>query len=150
MGHGLVSSVVFSDPGANNLGLTCSLSQEKIKEMECELLVSNFKDPKTITLVKESIRHSSDGSSSHRAGALKLGLRKALELKKQARRPPGVLLRCSNSYCGWYSNPVPYSSVGSNTYCPNCRNGYYMRCVECGYDRTSDYPSCRNCGKSFV
>ena len=150
MVHRLVGSVVFSDPSANNLGLTCSFSQEKIKEMECELLVSTFKGPETVTLVKENIRHSSDGTFSHRAGALKLGLRKALELKKQKRKPPGVLLRCSNSYCGWYNNPVPYSSIGSNTDCPNCGDGYYMRCVECGYDRTSNYTSCQNCGKSFV
>ena len=118
--------------------------------MECELLVSSFKDPKTIMLVKENIRDSSDGSSSHRAGALKLGLRKTLELKKQKKQPPGVLLRCPNHHCGWHDNPVPYSSVGSEIYCPNCGDGYYMQCVECGYERDSDYTSCQDCGKSFI
>lgn len=149
MGHRLVGSVAFSDPWTIT-GLTSLFSQEKIKEMECELLVSTLKDPKTITLVQENIRHSSDGSSSHRSGALKLGLRKALELKKQKKQqPPGVLLRCGNYGCGWYHNPVPYSSIGSNIYCQNC-GGYYMQCVECGYDRNGDYTSCQNCGRSFV
>ena len=121
--------------------------------MECELLVSNFKDPKTITLVKENIRDSSDGSSSHRAGALKLGMRKVLELKKQNRQPPGVLLRCGNGNCEWHDNPVPYSSIGSNNYCPNCNynyGDYYMECGECGYTRYDNYTSCQSCGKSFV
>jgi len=119
--------------------------------MECELLVSSFKDPKTITLVKENIRNSSDGSSSHRAGALKLGLRKALELKKkkkQKTKPPGVMLRCSYCHCGRYNNPVSYSSMGSITYCPDCSS--YMQCVECGYNWTSNYTSCQSCGKSFI
>ena len=120
--------------------------------MECELLVSSFKAPKTIALVKESIEHSSDGSSSHRAGALKLGLRKAFELKKQKRQPPtppSVLLRCSGYNCVWHHNPVAYSSIGSNVVCPNCR-AYYMRCVDCGYDRTAVYTSCQGCGKNFA
>ena len=134
-----------------DIGLIRSFSQDKIMEMECELLTSNFKDPKTIPLVKENIGRISDGSSSHRTGALKLGLKKAFELKKQKRQPPGVLLQCTGpSYnCGWVNTPVSYSSVGSDTYCPNCR-GYYMRCVGCGYDRTSSYASCQNCGKKFI
>ena len=65
-------------------------------EMECELLISSFKDPKTIALVKEDIGRISDGSSSHCAGALKLGLKKGFELKKQQR---GVLLRCPRVGC---------------------------------------------------
>ena len=130
-----------------NVVLTCSFSQEKIMEMECELLVSNFKDPKTIGLVKENIRHFADGSSAHCADALKLGLKKAFKLKK----PSGVQLRCPNSSynCAWANTPVSYSSVGSNTYCPNCGN-YYMRCVGCGHDRTSNYTSCQGCRKRFI
>ena len=152
MGHCLVGFVVFSYPGISVLGLTCSFSQEKVKEMQCELLISSFQDPKTIAGVKESIGRSSDGSSSHRAGALKLGLRKAIELKKQKRQPPaplGVLLRCGWYHCGWHDNPVPYSSVESETYCPNCRNEY-MLCADCGYERTSSYTSCGGCGRDFI
>ena len=114
--------------------------------MECDLLISNFKNPKTVALMQESIGHISDGSSSHCASALKLGFKKAFELKK---RESGVLLRCSNYNCGWYSNPVPYSSVGSNIYCPQCRRNRYMQCVGCGYQRTSNYVSCQSCGKKF-
>ena len=150
MGHCLVGSIGYSDPGANTLMLTCSFSQEKIKEMECDLLVSNFKDTKTVALVKEKIGHSSDGSSSHRAGALKLGLRKAFELKKQQRQPPGVLLRCSNPSCNWCNNPVRYSMVGSNTHCPNCGRLYWMLCVGCNYERMGRYASCQRCGKNFI
>jgi hypothetical protein len=121
-------------------------------EMECELLVSNFRDPKTIGLVKEAIGHISDGSSSHCAGSLKLGLKKAFELKKKKRQPPGVLLRCSWTGCSWYSNPVSYTSVGSNTYCQGCYNRYshHMECVGCGYRRTDSYESCQSCGKKFI
>ena len=145
---------VLSNPNSEvGVALMRSSSQEKIMEMECELLVSKFKDPKTIGLVKEKIKNISDGSLSHCAGALKLGLKEAFELKKKKRQPPGVLLRCTNYSCGWMNTPVSYSSVGSNTYCPNCQysyGSYYMQCVGCGYNRTSNYASCQSCGKRFI
>ncbi|KAF9642138.1 hypothetical protein BDM02DRAFT_3264568 [Thelephora ganbajun] len=62
--------------------------QGNIMEMQCELLISNFKDPKTIALVKENIGHISNGSSYYRSSALKLVLKKAFELKKKKRQPP--------------------------------------------------------------
>ena len=130
-------------------------------DMQCNLLISDFKNPTTIALMQENIGHISDGSSSHCASALKLGFKKAFEVKK---RESGVLLRCSNYNCGWYSNPVSYSSVGSNIYCTQCssnynnynynygynNNRYYMQCVGCGYQRTSQYASCQSCGKKFL
>ena len=121
-------------------------------EMQCGLLVSDFQDPKTIALAKENIRRISDGSSPHCGNALKLGLKKAFELKKKKKQPAGVLLRCSNSSCTWRSSPVLYSSVGSNTYCPNCNysGSYYLECVSCGYQRTSSYTSCQSCGQKFT
>ena len=148
MGHCLVGS----HPGTNNLGLMCSYSQDKLKEMECELLVSNIRDPRTVALVKENIGRSSDGSSSHRAGALKLGLRKAFELKKQKKQPPGVSLRCANPNCIRPHDPVSYSSIGSDIYCSNCcgGDGYYFLCVGCGRAGTSGYTSCQSCGKNFI
>ena len=136
--------------GVNHLGLTCSFSQDKIMEMQCELLVSKFNNPKTIALVQEKIGNMSDGSSPHCAGALKLGLKKAFGLKKQKRQPSGVLLRCTYSSCAWYNDQISYSSVGSNTYCPHCNYGYYLQCVGCGHNRTSNYPSCQGCGKRFI
>ena len=52
-------------------------------ESQCELLVSSFRGANTIARVKENIGHISDESSSHCAGALKLGLKKVFELKKR-------------------------------------------------------------------
>ena len=123
-------------------------------EMECDLLVSNFRDPKTIALVKDNIERVSDGSLSHCADSLKLGLKKAFDLKKQKRQPPGVKLRCNYSSCTWYNNYVSYSSVGSNVYCTMCsRNGWgnrYFQCTSCWQNRTSNYTSCQYCGKRFA
>jgi len=55
----------------------------------CGLLTSNFcGGPGTVALAKESIGHISNGSSFHSDGALKLGLKKVFELKKQQRAVP--------------------------------------------------------------
>jgi len=141
-------------PGSNpdaNVGLTCSFSQEKIMEMECDLLVSNFRDPITIALVKENIERISDGSSPHRTGALKLGLKKAFELKK---RQKYVLLQCTRNGCAKYTTPASILFVGSDTYCPDCRyqhyGNQYMQCTGCSNRRTGNYPSCQSCGKKFM
>ena len=131
--------------------LTCSFSQKEILEMECDLLVSNFKGPNTLALVKQNIKHISEGSSSHCAGALKLGLEKAFKRKIQSNR---VKLRCSYSSCTWYNNHVSYSAIGSGAYyCQVCVNrgwNHYLQCVGCGNNRTSNYASCQSCGKNFV
>ena len=131
---------------------TCSSSQEKIMDMQSDLLISSFKNPKMITLVKENIGQASNGSSPHGALALKLGFKKAFEIKKRGR---GVRLRCSNANCEWSKNPVSYSSVGSNARCPNCSPGcnccaIYLQCAGCGYQRTSTYVSCQGCGMKFL
>ena len=121
--------------------------------MECDLLISNFKHPKTIGLVKENIDHIFDGSLPHCADSLKLGLKRAFDLKKQKRQPLGVRLRCSYSGCTWYSNQPLYSSVGAAIYCQMCRNrgwNHYFQCVNCLYQRVSSYTSCQSCGKTFV
>ena len=119
-------------------------------EMECELLTSNFKDPKTIGLMKENIGHISEGSSSYCAGALKSGFKKAFELKKQKRF---VLLRCPRVGCARNTTPVPYSAVGGNVYCTNCQynyGNYYMQCASCSYNRTNGNDvSCQSCKKKF-
>ena len=148
-------------------------------ETQCKLLISNFKDPKTIRLMKENIARSSDGSSSHSAGAVKLGLKKAFELKQQAvefkkqqeraaelkkqqeqaaelerQKKAGVQLRCSRVGCARYNTPVAYSAVGSNLYCQICTpagyGNYYMQCVGCNYQRTANYTSCQSCSKKFL
>lgn len=156
---------MFSNTGVNNLRVARLFSQEKIMKMECELLTSNFKDPKTIALVKEKIGHISDGSSPHCAGALNLGLEMAFELKKKKEagvpltRPnhdrgegEGVLLRCSYSNCGRHENPVSFLSVRSNIRCTGRRRICCMQCAGCGhmYDRTSSHKSCQGCRKRFI
>jgi len=116
--------------------------------MQCDRLVSNFKDPKTIERVKDNIKRISNGSSSHCAGALKLGLKKAFE------KNGGVKLRCSHGSCPSYNNHLSYSSVGSAYYCQMCSNrgwgSRYYQCTGCGYNRTSNYSSCQNCKKWFI
>ena len=118
--------------------------------MHCDCLISNFKDPKTIALVKENIRHIPEGSLSHTAGALNLVFKKTFELKKKKRQPPGVKLRCSNILCTRYANLVSYSCVGSTLYCTCCSNGYWMQCAGCGVYRSGVYSLCSGCGKIFV
>jgi len=149
VGHCQVRMSPGSSPDAN-VGLTCSFSQKKIMEMECELLMSNSRDPKMIARVKENIGHIADGSSSYRTGALKLGLKKAFDLKRQER---GVLLRCTRNGCPKNTTPASYSSVGSQTYCQDCNyhyGNYYMQCTGCSNTRTSNYASCQSCGKKFM
>ena len=134
--------------GVDNL--THSFSQKEIMDMECELLISNSKNQAMIALVKEKIGQISDGSSPHCASVLKLGLEKALELKKQKSQPPGVLLLCTNHRCGWWGSPVSYSSVGASIFCPNCEYCFYMQCASCRYSRSNSCTSCQGCGKRFV
>jgi len=137
------------------LTLTRSFRQYRIMDMQCDLLTSDFRDPTTITLMQENIGRISNGSSSHYASALKLGFKKAFQLKK---RDISVLLQCSNDNCGWHSNPVTHSSVGSNIFCPKCSNNaygypvvsYHMKCAGCGYKRTGDHTSCQSCRRKFM
>lgn len=129
--------------------LTLLSSQDRIMEMECELLISSFKNPHTIDLMTESIGRIADGSSSHSANALKLGLKKAFHLKIP---PPGVKLRCSWTSCTSYNNHISISSIGTNVYCQACSNRYshHLQCVDCGNNRTGNYTSCQHCKKKFA
>jgi len=103
-----------------------------------------------IALVKGNIGHIFDGSLPHCAESLKLGLKKAFDLKKKEGQPDGVKLRCSNNSCAWYSNPPPYSSVRRSIYCPRCGNYYYLMCVGCGCTKVFTSVSCLNCRKRFI
>ena len=124
-------------------------------EAQCELLISNFKDPKTIALVKETIEHIPDGPSSQCADALKLWLKKAFELKKQKVLESGVQLRCTRVGCERHDQPVSYRLAGSSVYCESCYRNYYsdryMECSGCRYRRTVvTHTSCGSCGKKFM
>ena len=61
--------------------------------MQGDLLIPNLKNPKTVALLKENIRHIPDGSLSHCASALNLVFNSAFELKKKKRPPPGPKFR---------------------------------------------------------
>ena len=116
--------------------------------MQCNLLVVDFKDPKTIEHAEACIKDIADGSCSHRAEALQLGLEEAFEFKKKKREPPGVMLHCTYRHCQWYNTPLSYSSVGSK-YCPSCGDEY-LRCAGCGNRRSGNHSSCQECGKKFI
>ena len=122
-----------------------SSSHEKIVEIECDLLTSNFRDPKATALVKDKIGHIFDGSLSQCAGSLKHGLKNAFEAKKTYPR-----LQCTNPFCEWHKNPVPYSSVAPDIYCPECNRGQIMQCTSCRSSRTNNDTRCQNCGNSFM
>ena len=131
--------------------LTCLSSQERTTETQCDVLIPYFKNPNAIALVKENFGRISDGSSSHSADALKVGLKKAFELKRQNY----ARLRCDQVGCPWYTNHPSFSSVVSNVLCQSCTDqgwgSYYLHCTGCGYHRTgSGYSSCQSCGKTFL
>jgi len=127
----------------SNYSLTFSFSQEKVIEVQSDLLASNFKDPKTATVLKEHIGHIFDGSLSHCADTLKLGLRKALNLNF-------VKLRCIRYGCPQGGKPVSYLSLESKTWCTYCGYSGSMVCAGCQCSRTDGCMSCRGCGKWFL
>lgn len=130
-------------------------SEQLVAEMECRLLFSKFKNGATMTRVQEKI---SGTPSAHHAGAFKLGLRAALDLKEcnsqagaTACDTDGVKLRCRDTDCSGneermsYSFAVSYNSI----HCPRCQK-CFMQCVGCGNMRTGIRTSCDSCGKKFV
>lgn len=153
MGHRWVRHVFLSVE--NYQTLTHILSQKEITKIQCDILISNFKNPKTIALVKENIERISKGSSSHCGGALNLALEKAFKYKPKKPDPVGVKLRCSRSDCQWYNNHLSYSSIGLMAiYCQLCIfNSWgtnYLQCTGCGSNRTSTYAECQLCNKPFI
>ena len=141
MGHCRVGPVVFSSRGVKFIELICSLRHKDIQEIQCDLLISSFKNPKTIALVKENIEHISDGSLPHRADSLKLALKKAFTNRN------GVKLQCYGGGCSRRNVHLSRSSIRSDNRCSNC--GGKMECVECRADWYGD-PSCRGCGKNHI
>ena len=137
----------FFNHRANGFELMVLQRHKEIMEMQCDLLTSNFKGPKTVSLMKENIEHiqTAGGSLSHCAGSLKLGLKRAFEQKKKTL---GAKLGCSNSGCSRYNAYVSYSDALSNSCCRYC--GCWLWCVSCGYQRTGSYATCNSCGKKFI
>jgi hypothetical protein len=121
-------------------------------EMQWEVLIPNLDDPKRFALVKDYIALMSSVPSSRCVSALKVGLKKAFELKRR-RAPPDVGLQCSNSNCSRRLRHLSYSSIGT-TSCQSCAakglwNRYYQ-CTGCGYIRMGEFSSCQGCGGKFV
>ena len=120
--------------------------------IQWDLVIPNFKDPKTIALVRGKVEDASFGSSSHRAGVLKVALKKAFELKKKGRQP-SVLLRCPIISCTWYKNPFSREAAATNISC-QCHSQLgvicYFQCTSCGFSRTGNYTSCQSCRREFV
>ena len=123
-----------------------SFSQKKVMTMESDLFILSLKDPGLIGPVSGSIGRIADESPSHFAGALKLGLKKAVELKRQRM---GVQLRCPrcgykvNTHTSWYQ-PLPCLN------CPNDRwNNYYMKCAACLDRGVQHDPQCKNCKRGL-
>ena len=135
-------------------------SQEELMETQWNLIMANFKDQKMAGLVRENLADISSGSSPYRADVLRLGLKKAFELKKKKARPPvppaPVQLQCSNSNCAWHTTQKwNLSSIGSALSCHLCaaqgRSGdNYYQCTGCGFNRTGNYASCQGCGVMFA
>ena len=131
-------------------------------ETQWDLLIANFEDPKTAALMRENIEDISSGSSPYHAGALKLGLKKAFELKKkktQAPAPPAppevVWLRCSDSNCEWHRTQMwRLVDIGTDLFCCLCpvhhRGNSYYQCTNCGSNRTGNCASCQGCGAMFA
>ena len=123
-------------------------SQGKVKTMESELFILNLKDPRLIGLVRGDIGWIADESSSHFAGALKLGLKKVVGLKRQSM---GVQVRCRR--CGYRLNT--HTSRYYPAPCPICPRSdwndseYYMECAACLDRRTGYNPQCKNCKRGL-
>jgi len=65
--------------------------------MQSDLLASKWGDRETINTVKENIGLIFDGTHSHRADPLKVGLRKAFDMKKHVKQRRDADLRYSNT-----------------------------------------------------
>ena len=149
-----MGSVVFSTGLVNCQQLTHSISQEELMDVQWDLLVAKPNHPGMVALVRDKIEDISPGSSSHRAGVLKVALKKGFELKKKKRQPPGVLLRCPNIYeC---ARLVSRSETENSLFCRLCSlcepyyARYFFECSSCGFKRAGDYVTCQNCGVRFL
>ena len=118
-----------------------------------DLLITKSNTPKIAVLIRDKIGDISPGSSSRRAGVLKVALKKAFELEKMEGQYPGVRLRCPNYTCKRSRlNPgVSLSEIGTDVICKLCYNpgGRPFLCASCRFGRTGDYAWCLGCRKWF-
>ena len=130
-----------------------SLSQEDLMDVSWNLLIAKSSTPEMAVLIRDKIGGISAGSSSHRAGVLKVALKKAFELEKKKRQYPEVRLRCPNDGCTRYSDHVSRSDIGTDVICRLCFNPgdqpLYFLCAYCWFGRTGDYAWCLGCERKF-
>ena len=107
-----------------------------------------------MALVRENVERISSVSSSLCVGTLKIGLKKAFELKRKNRQPPGVMLRCPVRTCRRYDDHFLYAYVGVGEICNVClverREISYLQCVGCGYTRKGVHATCEGCKENFL
>ena len=111
-------------------------------------MILNLKDPQLIGMMSGDIGRVADGTPSHFASALKLGLKKAIELK---RRSKGILLHCSE--CGsqlYFKSDWYRTNYESGPPCPSCLGSWseaynVMECDFCRQGVIGGYISCQNC-----
>ena len=146
-----MGSVVFSNGEINSQELTHTLSQEELMDVLWDLLIAKSNTPKMAVLIRDKIGDISPGSSSHRAGVLKVALKNAFEKKKE--QYPGVRLACPNQRCAWYGARASRSEIGTDLTCQLCFNRgdepAYFVCASCRFGGTGDYVWCLVCGKWF-
>lgn len=128
-------------------------SEERVAEMECQLLLSKFKNEATISRAEDKIRGTPGSHLAHRAGAFKLALRGALDAKRSHAQTDiieGVMLQCCSTSCVGHSEHVSYSTVKPNGACPRC-DVYLVQCVGCKSVRYDlSLVQCNSCGKKFL
>ena len=126
----------------------------RIREAQCQLLVSSSKKEEIISATERHIRDLAGGRMSHRYAALSLGYRMAIEAKRgnpHARNtetpfPAGPTLQCSNQDCSEGNKPLLNQESGGLTSCRICGSG--LKCHVCGSPRFW-LAVCSGCGEKW-
>ena len=119
-----------------------------------DLLIAKSNTPKMAVLIRDKIGDISPESPSHRAGVLKVAMKKKFELEKKIGQYTGVRLICPNDNCIRYDINVSRSEIGTDVICRLCFDSegqrFYFKCHSCWIDRTGDYAWCLGCRKWFA
>ena len=119
-----------------------------------DLLIAKPNTPKMAVLIRDKIGDISPESPSHRAGVLKVAMKKKFELEKKEEQYTGVRLTCPNCGCTRDIHPgISRSEIGTGVICQLCfyseGERFYFRCDSCWIERTGDYAWCLDCVKWF-
>ena len=118
-----------------------------------DLLIAKSNTPKMAVLIRDKIGDISPESPSHRAGVLKVAMKKKFELEKKIGQYTGVRLICPNDNCTRYDINFSRSEIGTDVICQLCFNtgGEHVNfvCASCWFSRTGNYAWCQVCTKWF-